>query len=108
MVCENQMDSYFHFQNGKAQNPQTHWRSEDMGAPLTYPVPPPSGTLPAPPADSDECRSTKIEGVLPGYVYIHTLLPNTEFFYHYAYAGDCKHNEYFIPDLLTEEGPSTG
>jgi hypothetical protein len=63
---------------------------------------------PAPPGDSERNHSYVIEGAPPRYVYIHTLLPNSQFFTHDAYAKDCKYDNDFIPDLLTDHRPSTG
>jgi len=39
---------------------------------------------------------------------IHTPLPSGQFFNPDAYAKDCKHDKFFNPDLLTDEGTSTG
>jgi hypothetical protein len=39
---------------------------------------------------------------------IHIQLPNDQFFNYDAYAKNWKRNNDFIPDLLTDEGPSTG
>jgi len=63
---------------------------------------------PAPPDDSQRTQSSKTEGVRPGYLYIHTPLASAQFFYLDPYAKDRMRNEEFIPDLLTDEGPSTG
>jgi hypothetical protein len=59
------------------------------------------------PGDSERSPRSKIEGVPPGYVYIHTPLPSTQFLNLNAYAKDRKRNDDFIPDLLTDIGLST-
>jgi len=46
--------------------------------------------------------------VPPGYLYLYSPLLNTQYFDLQAYAKDCKHNQDFIPDLLTDDGTSTG
>jgi len=51
---------------------------------------------------------SKIEGVLPRYVYIHTPPPCAQVLSHDAYAKDRQHDKDFDPDLLTDEETSTG
>ena len=108
MVQENQTDGCLPCQNGTAKNPQTHWRRKGMGAPPPEPAPPSPTMPPAPPGGNEGTPSSEIEGVPPGYVYIHTSLPNSQIFNLDAYAKDCKRNKDFIPDLLTDEATSTG
>jgi len=71
-------------------------------------VPLTPGTPPAPPDDGERTQSSATEGVPPGYVYIHTPLPSARFFNPDPYAKDHMRDKDFIPDLLTDEGPSTG
>jgi len=106
MIRENQTDGYLPCRNGTVQNPQSRWRRKGTGAPPPQPAPPRPETPPVPPGDSERNQSTEIEGVPPGYVYIRTPLPNTQFFNHDAYTKDRKQNTDFIPDLLTDQGPS--
>jgi len=61
-----------------------------------------------PPGDTKAAQVSEIDGVPPGYVCIHPPLPSAQFFNHDAYAKDGKHNEDFNPELLTDEGTSTG
>jgi len=61
-----------------------------------------------PPGDDDGAHLSKIKGVAPGYVYIHTPLPSSQFFNLDPYAKDRKCDKDFHPDLLTDEGTSTG
>jgi hypothetical protein len=41
-------------------------------------------------------------------LYIHTPLSSTQFFNYDLFAKNRKCNKDFIPDLLADEGPSTG
>jgi len=108
MVQENQTDSCLPSHNGTTKNPQTRWRCKWTAALPPRPAPPRPGTPPAPPDDSEITQSSETEGVPPGYVYIHTPLPSTRYFNLDQYAKDRMRDTDFIPDLLTDEGPSTG
>jgi len=68
----------------------------------------PPGTPHVLPSDNEGTDASEIEGVPPGYVYIHTSPASAQFFNLDAYAKDCKHDTDFNPDLLTDEGTSTG
>ena len=46
--------------------------------------------------------------VPPRYVYIHTSLPNAQFFNHNAYAKHCKSNQDCSPNLLIDTETTTG
>ena len=48
-----------------------------------------------------------IESVSPGYVYIGMPLANSQFVSLDAYAKDHKCNQYYITDLLSDEGTPT-
>jgi len=61
-----------------------------------------------PPGADRSARVSKIKGVPPGYVYIHTSLPSTQFFNQDAYGKDRKLDKDFNPDLLTDKATSTG
>jgi len=61
-----------------------------------------------PPCNNEAVQVSEIEGVPPGYVYIHTPLPSGQFFNHDAYAKDRKRDKDFDQDLLTDEETSTG
>jgi len=116
MLWENQTAGCLPCQNGTAQNPQTRWRRKDTGAPpperLRQPTPELTPHPPEEPAvpssDNEAAHLSEIEGVPPGYVYIHTPLPSAQFFNLDAYGKDRKHDSAFNPDLLTDEGTSTG
>ena len=79
-----------------------------MGAPPPPAEPPRPGRPPAPPDDSERNKRPETDGVPPGYVYIHTPLPWTRFLNLDPYGTDRMRDTYFIPDWLTDEGPSTG
>jgi len=65
-------------------------------------------TPPVPPGNTEAALLSTIEGVPPGYVYIHTPLPSVQFFDPDAYAKDRKHYKDFNLDLLADEGTYTG
>jgi len=116
MLWENQTDGYLPCQNDTAQNSQTRWRRKGTGArpperlrqPTPEPTPQPPEMPPVPPSINEAAHLSEIEGVPPGYVYIHTSLPSAQFFNHDAYAKDRKRDKHFDPDLLTDEEISTG
>jgi len=110
-----QTDSCLHCRNGTAQNPRTRWRRKDTGVHppgrvrqlASEPMPHPPRTPPVPPGDSEGADASEIEDVPPRYVYIHTPLPNIQFFNLNAFAKDRKRDKHFNPDLLTDKGTST-
>jgi len=116
MLRDNLTDGCLPCQNGTEQNPQTRWRRKGTGAPppqrlrqLTpEPMPQPPETPFVPPGNDEAALLSKIERVPPGDVYIHTSHPSTPFFCHDAYAKNRKRDKDFYPDLLTDEGTSTG
>jgi len=116
MLREIQTDGCLPCQHGIAQNPQTRWRCKGTGAPpperLRQPTPEPMPHPPepplVPPGNNEGAHLSEIEGVPPGYGYIHTPLPSAQFFTHDAYANDRKRDKDFDPDLLTDEQTSTG
>ena len=74
-------------------------------------TPAPHGMPPAQPApsgDNEGHEMSEHEGVPPSNVYIHTALPNAQAFNHDLFAKDYKHDQDCIPDLLTDEGKTTG
>jgi len=58
--------------------------------------------------DIQRTHASEIEGIQPGYEYIYTLLPCTQLLNRDEFTKDHKHDNDFIPDFLTDEGPSTG
>ena len=115
-VRENLIDGGLPCLNGTAQNPQTHWRRKGtgvsrldrLGQPTLEPMPSWLGMLLLPPVDYEGTNASEMKRVPPGYVYIHTPLPSAQWFNVDAYAKDCKRDTHFIPDLMTDEGTSTG
>jgi hypothetical protein len=107
MVYKNHMAGCHPCQNGTAMNPQTRWRRKGTTAPRPEPAAPlpgtpsPPGTPPAPPGDTEGNESYEIEGMPSRCVYMHSPLPNTQFFNHNGFAKDSKRNKDFIPDLLS-------
>ena len=108
LVRENQMDGFLPCRNCIAMNLQTRLRWEETGASPPDQVTPPPGMPPVPPRDNDGAKHSAMDCVPPGYVYIHTPLPNAQFLNLDAFAKDWKRDEDCIPDLLTDEGTSTG
>jgi len=116
MLWEHQTDSCLPCQNGTAHNPQTSWGRKGMGGPppkrLRQPTPKPNPhppkAPPLPPSNNAAAHLSEIQGVPPGYVYIPTPLPSAQVFNLDAYAKDSKRDKDFNPDLLTDEGTSTG
>jgi hypothetical protein len=88
-------------QNGTAKNPVIRWSRKGTTAPPPEPVAPPPGMPPAPPGDVYGNESYEIEGMPLRCVYMHSPIPNTEFFNHNAFAKESKYNKDFIPDLLS-------
>ena len=131
MVLKNHMDGCLPCQNGSAQIPQTRCRCKETSTPPTNPVAPPTRTLPppwtlpppgtlprpgtlplagtpplpgmppAPPGHNDGHESYEIEGMASIFVYMQSPLRNVEFVNHNAYAKNSKHDNHFIPDLLS-------
>ena len=108
IVQEHQTDSCLPCQNVTAKNPQTRGRRKGTGAPRQQPAPLRPGLPRAAPDDSERTHLSKTEGVPPGYMYIHTPLPSARVFNPDQHDKDCMRDKDFIPDLLTDEGPSTG
>jgi len=108
MVCENWTDGCLPSRNGTGKNPQTHMSGTGTRAHPPDLATPSPRTPPALAGGKEGAQSSEIEGVPPGYVYIHNPLPYIQFFNLDAYAKDRKHDDVFIPDLLTNEGTSTG
>jgi len=105
MVRNNQTDGYLARHNDTAKIVQRRWRLTGKGASPPRRAPLRPGTPPAPSVDDESSES---EDVPPGHVYIDTSLPSARFFNLDPYAKDRMRNQDFIPDLLTDEGPSSG
>ena len=112
MVYKNHKAGCLPCRNGTAKNPQSRWRHKGTAAPLPDVAappperPPPPGTPPAPPGDTDANESYEIEGMPSKCLYLHSPLPNTQFFNHNEYAKDGKPDKDFIPDMLSTQSAS--
>jgi len=101
MVYKNHTAGCLPCQNGNAKNPVTRWKCKETAAPSPQPAALPPGTQPAPPCDAEGNKRDEIEGMPSRCVYMHSPLPNTQFFNHNAFAKESKHDKVFIPDLLS-------
>jgi len=63
---------------------------------------------PAPTGNSSGAQQAQIVNLPAGYAYSHTSLPCAEFLTLDASAQDSHHDTDFDPDMLTDEGTSTG
>jgi len=116
MLLENNTNRCVTCQNGTVKNPQTWWRRIGMAAAVPdwhrQQTPEPTPTLPwmlhAPPGENQGAQRSQTVSLPAIYSYLHAPLPNVQCFNHDAYAKDSKHDKDSIPDLLTEEGTSTG
>jgi len=101
MVYKNHTAGYLPCQNGTAKNPQTGWKRKGTAALPPELAAPSPGTPPAPPRDADGNKSYEIESMPSRCVYMHSPLPNTQFFNHNAFAKESKHDKDYNPDLLS-------
>jgi len=108
MIRENQMDFSLLCYNGTAKTPLLCWRPKGSGTPPLQLVPPLPGTPPALSNHSESSERTEIVGVPHGNVYTHTPLPKTQCLRYDANAKNSKLANNLIPDLLTDQEPSTG
>jgi len=116
MVQQNKLDGYLPFHIGAAQNPQTCWWLKGTGAPppdrlrqqTPELMPDLPGMPPVPPGEYEGTLTSAIDSLPPGYVYLDTHLPNAQLFNLDAYAKYRNINKDLNPDLLTDEGTSTG
>ena len=106
------------------KNPQTRWRRKETGAPppnprrqqnpepTAEPTPEPTPPLPGTPLASTGNISghQRLEIIkLPAsYTYSHTSHPCAESFTLDASAQESEHDSDFDPDMLPDEGTSTG
>ena len=124
MLRQNQAPECVPCQNGTANNAQMWWRRKGTGAPppnrcrQQNPKPTPEPTpVPTPPVPGTPLASTgnilddqplKIINLAAGYTYSHTSLPCAQSFTHDASAQESEHDTDFDPDMLPDEGTSTG
>jgi len=124
MLHPNQTPGCLPCQNGTAKIPQTCWRCKGTGAPppnrstrqnpeLTpEPTAEPTPPLPRTPLAStgNISGAQRLERInLPaGFTYSHTSLPCAESFTLNASAQESEHDTDSDPDMLPDEGTSTG
>jgi len=71
-------------------------------------MPTPPGMTPRLSSDDQRSQCFQIDIVPTGYVNIYTSLPNAHFFNLDASAKDSQQNKHYNPNLLMDEGISTG
>jgi hypothetical protein len=108
MVCENYTDSGLPWENSTATIPQTHLGCRGKGAPSSRRAPTQSGTQPAAPDVTARTQCSEKDGVPPAYVYKCMQLHSVRFMNFDLSANNRMHVNNFIPDLLTDDGVSTG
>ena len=103
-------------ENVTTTSPQIRWTHDDTGAPspnrrrqpTQQRTPPLSGMPTAPTGITSEAQRSQIDNFPAGYVYSHTSHTCAEFLKVDAYAQDSQYDADFNPDMLTDEGISTG
>jgi len=116
MLCQYHLDKCFPCPNGTVKNPQTRWRRKGTGAAppdrrrQRTPVPalPEPGMTPVRPGNNAGPQHSKNVILPAGYLHSHTFLPWAECFSLDVYAQHSQHNTDFDPDMLMDEGTSTG
>jgi len=116
MLRQNQTAGCLPCHNGTAKNPHTQWRRKGTGAPPTdrrrqstsEVTPPLPEMLPAPTVNSSRAQWDQIINLPAGYAYPNTSPPCAEFFTLDASSPDSQQDTAFDPDMLTDEGTSTG
>jgi hypothetical protein len=124
MLRQNQTRGYFPCQNGNDNNLQTFRRRKGKGSPppnrrrqqtpeLTpeptlEPNSPVSGTPPIAIGNTSGAQRLEIINLAASYAYSHTSYPCAESFTLAASAQDSQHDTDFNPDMLIDEGRTTG
>jgi hypothetical protein len=116
MLRQNHMARCLPCHNGTAKNPQTRCRYTGTGPPqpnrhrqLTpEPMPPRSGTPHAPTGNTSSAQHSPIVHLAARYAHSHISLPRAELFTLDPSTQDSQHDTEFDPDILTDEGTSTG
>jgi hypothetical protein len=101
MVHKNHTAGCLPCQNGTGKNPVTRWRCKDTAAPPPEQAEPPPGTPRAPSGDAEVNERDDTDGMPSRCVYMHSPLPNTQFFNHNAFGKESMRDKDFIPDLLS-------
>jgi len=128
MLCQNHTLGCLASLNGTAKNPQTRWRHNGTVAPpskrLTQQTPEPTpeptpdltpeltpslpGMPPTSTGNNSRARPLEIVNLPAGYAYSHTSVFCAESFTLDISAQDSEHKPDYDPDMLPEEGTSTG
>jgi len=116
MLRQNRMNGSLPSPNATAKNPQTEWRHNGTGLhpparhrqATAQPTPSLPGMPPVPPGANETAQCSQIDNLPPGYVYLHAPLPRAQCFNPDAYAQDSQPDTDYNPDMLTDEGISTG
>jgi len=116
MLRQNHTTGSLPCQNCTTINAQRRWRCNRPGVPppdqhrqLTPKLMPPlPGMPPAPTSNKSGAQHSHIVNLLAGFAYSHTALPCAECFTLEASAQDSQQVKDFDPDMLTDEGTSTG
>jgi hypothetical protein len=120
MLCHNHTPGCLLWQNGTRYNPQTHCRCKKPGAPppnrrrqqTQEPTPEPTSSLPKTPSattsDTSGARHLDLINSLAGYAYLlicHSCAKSVTL----EISGqDSEHDTDYDPDMLPDEGSSTG
>jgi hypothetical protein len=105
MVDKNHTAGCLPCQFGTPKNPQTRWRCRGTTAPPPEPVgrmptwPSLPGTPPVPPGNPKGHQSYSIVGMPSRCVYMHSPLPNNQYFNHNKFAKDSKRDKDLNPNL---------
>ena len=124
MFHQNHTPGFLPCHNGTTNNPQTCWRRKGTGTPPPHqrrqhtpeptpeptpqPMQPVSGSPPASTGDTPSAQCLEIINWPAEYAYSHTSLPCAESFTRDTSAQDSEHDTDFDPDMLPDEGTSTG
>jgi hypothetical protein len=116
MLWDYRTDGCHPCHNGIALKPQTHWWCKGTGThppdllrqATPDPMPHPPRTSSLPPGGNLGGHTSEIEVVPPCYLYIHNALHCAELFNHDESPKDRNRDRHFNPDMLTDEGSSTG
>jgi len=116
MLRQNHTAGWLPCQHHNSKNLQTGWRRKGTDAPAPdwrrYQtpelMPPLPETPPTPTADNSRAQCFQIVNLPARYAYSQKSHPCFEFFTLYASVHDSQQDTDFDPDMLTDEGTSTG
>jgi hypothetical protein len=116
MLFQNKMPGCLICQKGTANHPLTRWICTGTGAPppnhrrqkIPERMSPLPGTPPASTGSTSRAQCQNLVNLPDGYAYSHTSYPCAESTTLDTSAQDSMHNTDFYPDMLPDEGASTG